>query len=85
MSDSRKKTVCNAIIIAATQQQKDLFREVLLDLVGIIFRNCGTSIDPGLRRAGDVFDVGNVPFEQYPSATVSRSVAAGALVAILLS
>ena len=70
-SDSRKKTVCNAIIVAASLQQKDVVREVLLDLVGINFRNCRTTIDPGHHRAdtGDVFDVGNVPFEQSPSDT----------------
>ena len=41
-----------------------------LDLVGINFRNYRTSIDNGHRRAaaGDVFDVGNVPFERSPSA-----------------
>ena len=60
-----------------------VFREVLLDLVGINFRNCGTSIGPDLRQAaaGDDFDVGNVPFEWSLSAAVSR----GALVTILLT
>ena len=59
------------------------FREVLLDLAGIHFRNCGTSIDPGHRRAatGDVFNVGNVLFERSPTAAVSR----GVLVGILLT
>ena len=46
-SDSRtKKTVCNGIIMAASEQQRDVFREVFLDLVGINFGNCGISIDP---------------------------------------
>ena len=44
-----------------SQQQKDVFRDVLLDLVGIHFRICGNLIDPG--HPGNVFDVGNVPFE----------------------
>ena len=53
---------------------KRCFREVLLDLVGINFRNCGTSIDPGHRwvDAGYIFDVNNVPFERSPEAAVSR-------------
>ena len=33
--------------------------------------------------AGDVFDVGNVPFERSPEAAISREAAAGALVAIV--
>ena len=33
--------------------------------------------------AGDVFDVGNVPFERSPEAAISRGAAAGALVAIV--
>ena len=72
-----KKTVHNTIVIAANYTANDVFREVLLDLVGINFRNCGTSIDPGHRRtaAGDVFDVGNVLFERSPSATISRGAA----------
>ena len=37
-SDSRKITVCNGIM-AVFSQQKDVFREVSLDLVGINFRN----------------------------------------------
>ena len=59
----------------------------MLDLVGINFGNCETSIDSGHRRvaAGDVFDVDKVPFERSPSATVGRGAAAGALVAILLT
>ena len=32
--------------IAASKQQKDVFREVLLDLVIVYFGNCGISIDP---------------------------------------
>ena len=43
-SDSRKKTVRNGIVVAS-EQQKDVFREVLLDLVGINFGNCGILID----------------------------------------
>ena len=58
----KKKTVRNAIITAANKQQKDVFREVLLNLIGINFRNYGISIDPGHRRAdaSDDFDVGNM-------------------------
>ena len=65
----------------------NVFREVLLDLVGIHFHNCGTPIDPDHRRAaaGDALDVGNVTFERSPSATDSRGAAAGALVTILLT
>ena len=55
----------------------------MLDLIGINFRNCGISIDPGI--ADDVFDVGNVPFERSPEAAVSHGAATGALVAILLT
>ena len=46
--------------------EKYVCREVLLDLVGINFRNYGISIDPVI--AGDVSDVGYVPFEQPPEA-----------------
>ena len=41
-----KKPVCSGIIMAASEQQKDVFQEVLLDLVGINFGNCGILIDP---------------------------------------
>ena len=60
----------NAIVIMAIYQQKDVFREILLDLVGINFRNCRTIINPGHRRAAAdyVFDVGNVAFERSLSA-----------------
>ena len=47
----------------------------MLDFVGINFRICGISIDPG--HPGNVFDVGYVPFERSPEA------AAGALVTIV--
>ena len=59
----------------------------MLDLLGINFRNCGTLIDPGHRgaTAGDVVYVSNMPFEQSPSAAISRRAAAGVLVAILLT
>ena len=57
-----RKTVRNGIIMSVSLQQKDVFREVLLDLVGINFGNCGISIDSD--HAGDVFDVGFVLFEQ---------------------
>ena len=53
----------------------------MLDLVGLNFRNCRISIDPG--HPGDVFDVGYVPFEQSPEAAISREAAAGALVAFV--
>ena len=60
----------NDIIIAAFQQQKDVFREALRDLVGVNFSNCGISIDPSgyLVIAGDVFDVGYMPLERSPEA-----------------
>ena len=59
----------NAIVIAATYTTKR--REILLDLIGIDFRNCGTSNDPGHRRAatGDILDIGSVPFERSSSDT----------------
>ena len=68
-------------IAAAFEQQKEVFRDVLLDLVGINFRICGISIDPGYPC--DVFDVGYVPFERSPEAAISGGAAAGALVAIV--
>ena len=37
------------------QQEKEVFRDVLLHFVGINFRICGISIDSG--HPGDVFDV----------------------------
>ena len=48
-SDSRKKTVSNGIIMAASEQQKDVFQEMLLDIVGINFGNCAISFDPRRR------------------------------------
>ena len=53
----------------------------MLDLVGINFRICGISIDPG--HPGDVVDVGNMPFERSLEAAISRGAAAGALVVIM--
>ena len=85
-SDSRKNSAqCNYNSSMLTA--KRCFQEVLLDLVSINFRNCGTSIDPGNRLVdtGDVFDVSNVPFQQSSEAAVSCGAAAGALVAILLT
>ena len=69
-SDSRKKNGAQGHRNSSDLTAKMCFREVLLDLVGINFRNCGMSIDPGHRQAtaGDVFDIGNVPFERSPSA-----------------
>ena len=48
-SDSKKITVRNGIM-AVSSQQKDVFREVLLYLIGIHFRNYGIYIDPGHRQ-----------------------------------
>ena len=73
--DSRKKTVRNAVnrgIISSSK--KEVFRDVLLDLVGHF-------ADPG--HPGDVFDVGYVPFERSPEAAISRGAAARSLVAIV--
>ena len=53
-------------------------RDVLLDIVGINFRICRISIDPG--HLSDVFDVGYVPSERYPEAAISRGAAIGASV-----
>ena len=60
-------------IAASFVAEKEVFRDVLLDLVGIEFRICGISIDPGL--AGDVFDVGNLLFERSSEAAISRGAA----------
>ena len=59
--------------MAASEQQKDVFREVLLDLVGISFDICDISINPQgyLVIASDVLDVGNMPFERSPEAAIS--------------
>ena len=57
------------------------FGDVLLDLVGINFRICGISIDPGHHRR--YFYVGNVPFERSPKAAIGRGATAGALVEIV--
>ena len=63
-----KKAACNDNIMVASEQQKNVFREVLLDLVGINFGNCVILIDPYgyLVITSDVFDVGYVPFERSP-------------------
>ena len=53
----------------------------MLDLVGINFRICGISIDPG--HPGDVVDVGNMLFERSPEAAISCEAASGASVAIV--
>ena len=53
----------------------------MLDFIGINFRICGISIDPG--HPSDVFDVGYVPFERSPEAAISRGAAAKASVAIV--
>ena len=59
-------------IAASFVAAKRVFLDVLLDLVGIHFRICGISIDPG--HPGDVIDVGYVPFERSPeAANQSRS------------
>ena len=52
--------------IAASFVAKEVFRDVLLDFVGINFRVCRISIDPG--HPSHVFDVGYVPFEPSPEA-----------------
>ena len=59
----------NAVNRSINHSSKKKFFEMLLDLVGINFRICGISIDPG--HPGDVFDVGNVPFERSPEAAIS--------------
>ena len=54
---AEKKTVCNAVIRGGVRsRKKEVFRKVLLDFVGINFRVCGISIDPG--HPGDVFYIG---------------------------
>ena len=61
-------------MMAASEQQKDIFQEVLPDLVGIHFGNCKISIDHWgyLVIAEDVLNVGYVPFERSPEAAVSH-------------
>ena len=59
-SDSREKTVRNAVNRGGVRSRKKKFRVVLLDFVGINFHICGILVDPG--HPGDVFDVGYVPF-----------------------
>ena len=68
-------------IAASFVAAKEVFRDALLDLVGINLRICGISIDPDNRRR--FFDVDNVPFERSPEAAISRVAAAGASVAIV--
>ena len=62
-------------------QQKEVFRDALLDLIGINFRIYGILIDHG--HPGDVFDVGYAPFERSPEAAISHGAAGGASVAIV--
>ena len=62
------KTVRNGITTAASEQQKAVFREVLLDLIDMNFGIC-KYFNLSL---GDVFDVGYVPLKQSPEAAVSR-------------
>ena len=70
-SVGRKRKQCAMPSIAALfEAAKRSFRDVLLDLVGIHFRICGFSIDPG--HLGDVFDVGCVTFERSPEAAISH-------------
>ena len=59
---------------------KYVFREVLIDLVGIII--VIAELRSILVIADDVFDIGNVPFDRSPEAVSHR---AGALVSILLT
>ena len=67
-----KKQCAMPPIVVAFVAGKKVFRDVLLDFVGINFRICRISIDPG--HPGDVFDVGYVPFERYPAAVARASV-----------
>ena len=52
-------------MMVASEQQKDVFREALLDLIGVNFGNCRILIDPYtyLVITGDDFDVSYMPFE----------------------
>ena len=61
-----KKKCAMPSIAAAFIAGKRSFSRRLLDFVGINFRICGISIDPG--HPGDVFDVGYVLFERSPEA-----------------
>ena len=72
----------NAVNQGVVRSSKnEVFRDVLLHLVGINFRICGISIDPD--HPGDVFYISYVLFERSPEAVISRGVAARALVAIM--
>ena len=77
-SDSRKKTVRNAVNRASFVAAKRSFQDVLLDLISINFR---ILIDLG--HPGDAFDVGYLPFERSPEAAISHGAASGASVAIM--
>ena len=68
-------------VAASFVAAKRSFSRRFVYLIGINFRICGISIDPG--HPGDVFDVGYVPFERSPEVTISRGAAAGASVAIV--
>ena len=81
-SDSRKKTRCAmSSITASFVAAKKSFRDVLLDLIGINFRICGISINPG--HPDDIFDIGYVSFERSSEAAICRGAAGGASVAIM--
>ena len=82
-SDSRKKKQCAmpSFTTSFVAAKKEVFRDILLDLIGINFRICRIFIDPS--HLGDVFDVGYVPFKRSPKAAISRRAATGAFVAIM--
>ena len=62
-----------SIVASFVAAKRCFFGDVLFDLVGMNFRICGISIDPG--HPGDVFDVGYVPFERSSDAAISRGAA----------
>ena len=53
---------------------KTCFRKILLDHVGMNIGKCRISINPQgyLIIAGDVSDISNVLFEQFPEAAISH-------------
>ena len=64
-----KKQCAMPSFAASFVAAKRSFWDVLLDLIGINFRICRISIDPG--HPGYVYDVGYVPFERSSEAAIA--------------
>ena len=70
-----------AVTRGVVRSSKKVFRYVLLDLVGIHFRICGISIDPG--HPGDVLTSATRHLSDLRNPPTSHGAAAGASVAIV--